>query len=269
MIDDTVEVFPSLIFWRTSCLQKRSHILENWVVTTGTSKKNRKKKNVAVEYKCLINLLPRDIWVSIATKVASNSIQHLFNMQVTCKVFLDVATSNAVYKHASILKISLVSFLFYFDQPERRFVDYCVEARNLDAILRHRMTEYFWIVHRDLGMDLLTRATTEGSIEAGYLCAMLLLCNHEDEVYKRRNVKLFEVIRTSGEVKRCREVFTKIFEEWSVDEGPSDPEHPMACWSTSCPTRGTIGDVQDASSISYVNCFDDYEARVFLEMFTF
>ncbi|RYQ89529.1 hypothetical protein Ahy_B09g096118 isoform C [Arachis hypogaea] len=147
MIDDTVEVFPSLIFWRTSCLQKRSHILENWVVTTGTSKKNRKKKNVAVEYKCLINLLPRDIWVSIATKVASNSIQHLFNMQVTCKVFLDVATSNAVYKHASILKLSILSFLYYFDQPAKRFLYCCTKAGNPTALLQVGMINFFWIGH--------------------------------------------------------------------------------------------------------------------------
>ncbi|XLR01062.1 uncharacterized protein LOC107616001 [Arachis ipaensis] len=139
-----------------------------------TSKKNRKKKNVSVEYKCPLNLLPRDIWVRILTKIASNSIQDLFTMQVTYKVFLDVARSDAVYKHVTMWYIPLVSFLFYFDRPERRFVDRCVEAGNPDTILCHEMTEYFWITHHVLGMDLLTRAATEDNVEVGYLCAMLL-----------------------------------------------------------------------------------------------
>ncbi|RYR61676.1 hypothetical protein Ahy_A04g018880 isoform B [Arachis hypogaea] len=93
--------------------------------------------------------------------------------------------SDVVYKHMTMWYIPLVSFLFYFCRPERRFVDHCVEAGNPDAILWHEMTEYFWIAHRVLGMDLLTRVATEGIVEASYLCAMLLLCNHEDEEHRR------------------------------------------------------------------------------------
>ncbi|KAL4315245.1 hypothetical protein AHAS_Ahas15G0165800 [Arachis hypogaea] len=80
-----------------------------------------------------------------------------------------------------------------------------LDAANSDAGL----TEYFWIFCCDLGMDLLARASMEGSVEAGYLCAMLLLCDHKDEV--QRDVEMFEVIRTYGEVERCREVFRDIF----------------------------------------------------------
>ncbi|KAL4344790.1 hypothetical protein AHAS_Ahas11G0213600 [Arachis hypogaea] len=42
---------------------------------------------------------------------------------------------------------------------------------NPDAILRQGLMEYFWIARRDLGIVLLTRILTEGSVEFGYLCA--------------------------------------------------------------------------------------------------
>ncbi|RYQ83215.1 uncharacterized protein LOC107620247 [Arachis ipaensis] len=110
-------------------------------------------------------------------KVASYSIHDLFNMQATCKVFLDAGSSDAVYQHSTMWQIRLVSFLFYLDRPERRFLDRCVEAENADTILRQEMTEYFWIGRRDIGMELLDRASTEGSVESGYLFAICYCVN--------------------------------------------------------------------------------------------
>ncbi|RYR12069.1 hypothetical protein Ahy_B04g069596 [Arachis hypogaea] len=99
----------------------------------GDSMKNRKKRNaakkiggkgtVSVEYENLLNLLPRDIWVRIATKVALYSIKDLFNMQVTCKVFLDAARSDAVYKEASMLELPIASFLYYYGRLENKFLE--------------------------------------------------------------------------------------------------------------------------------------------------
>ncbi|RYR38065.1 hypothetical protein Ahy_A09g043015 isoform A [Arachis hypogaea] len=88
---------------------------------------------------------------------------------IICKFFWPILTMRV---------IPLVSFLFYLDRPERSFIDRCVEAGNADPILRQRLTEYFWIARHGIGMELLSRAWTEGSIEAGYLSAMLLLCDH-------------------------------------------------------------------------------------------
>ncbi|XLR13227.1 uncharacterized protein LOC107632322 [Arachis ipaensis] len=235
----------------------------------GSSKTNRKEGNVPIEHECPLNLLPRDIWVRIATKVASNSIHHLFNMQASCKVFLDAASSEAVYQHATMRVIPLVSFLFYLDRPERRFLDRCVEAENMDAILRQGLTEYFWIVRRGIGMELISRASMEGSVEAGYLSAMLLPCDHENEEEVQRGVEMLESIRTSGKVERYREFFADIFWERWVDERPSDPGHAVACRSTTCTTHGTLACVNDVSRVSCVHCLVDYEVRIFLEMFRF
>ncbi|RYQ89663.1 hypothetical protein Ahy_B09g096194 isoform H [Arachis hypogaea] len=165
--------------------------------------------------------------------------------------------------------IPLVSFLFYLDRPESRFLDRCVEAGNTDAIHRQELMEYFWIARRGIGMELLSKASTEGSVEAGYLSTMLLLCDHENEEEVQRGVEMFESIRTSGKVERCMEFFANIFWKRWVDERPSDPGHAVACQSTTCTTCGTMACVNDVSRVSCVHCLEDYEVRIFLEIFRF
>ncbi|XP_016194982.1 putative F-box protein At1g67623 [Arachis ipaensis] len=132
--------------------------------------------------------------------VTLNSIEDLFNMQAMCKVFLGVASLDAVYKHATMSYKPLVYFLIYLDRPERRFLDRCVEVGNVDAILWQGFMEYFQFDCRDKGMELLSRASTEDSVEAGYLCVMCLLCGHEDKDEVQRGVQMIEVIHTSGQV---------------------------------------------------------------------
>ncbi|KAL4357138.1 hypothetical protein AHAS_Ahas09G0156700 [Arachis hypogaea] len=220
-----------------------------------SSVKNRKKRNaakkigekgtVSVEYKCLLNLLPRDIWVRIATKVASYSIKDLFNMQVTC-LFLEccAAAGNPV----ALLRVGMTEFVWIghciggIDTQtmatiggdleacymctmllpshgkcrevfKQVFAGRWMEVKPLDPgqpeVCRSTscrtqgtmsdvedlsrvscvqcladyegLTKYFWIVRRSIGMELLAKASTECSDEAGYLFAMLLLCDHEDE----------------------------------------------------------------------------------------
>ncbi|XLR60626.1 hypothetical protein S83_011298 [Arachis hypogaea] len=80
-----------------------------------SSQKDRKKMDVSVQHECPLNLLPRKIWSRITTMVASNSIENLFNMQATCKVFLVAASSDAVYKHATMSYKLLVYFFIYLD----------------------------------------------------------------------------------------------------------------------------------------------------------
>ncbi|RYR14053.1 hypothetical protein Ahy_B04g070722 isoform A [Arachis hypogaea] len=180
-----VSHFPFPIFEHRGKLENKNETVHRHLAEplqmVGSSKINRKEGNVPVEHECPLNLLPRNIWVRIATKVASNSIHDMFNMQASCKVFLDAASSETVYQHVTMRVIPLVSFLFYLDWPERRFIDRCIEAGNADAILRQGLTEYFWIGRRGIGMELLSRAWMEVSVEAGYLSAMLLLCDHENE----------------------------------------------------------------------------------------
>ncbi|RYR65675.1 hypothetical protein Ahy_A03g011602 isoform A [Arachis hypogaea] len=91
----------------------------NWMKFCATSEKGRRGKKagygrtkgkgkVVTLFICPLTLLPREIWERIAARVASASIHDLFNMQATCKVFLDAARSPPVYKVASMTDIPVV-----------------------------------------------------------------------------------------------------------------------------------------------------------------
>ncbi|RYR20157.1 hypothetical protein Ahy_B03g065247 [Arachis hypogaea] len=167
---------------------------------------------------CRYGSCPTRGTMTVASDLSDVScVQCLAEYEATCKVFLDAGSSDAVYQHAMMWQIRLVSFLFYLDWLERQFLDRCVEEGNADAILRQGLTEYFWIGRRGIRMELLARASREGSIESGYLFAMLLLCEHQDEEEVQRGVEMLEFVRTSRKVERCREFFTDIFWKRWVD----------------------------------------------------
>ncbi|XP_016186188.1 uncharacterized protein LOC107627889 [Arachis ipaensis] len=110
----------------------------------------------------------------------------------------------------------LAHFLLHFDGPERIFLDRCVEVGNMDAIVRHGFAEYLRFGHRDKGMELLAKASTEGSVEAGYLCSMLLIFYHEDEEDVQRGVQMMEVFRISGQLESYTNFLTDVCKDTTV-----------------------------------------------------
>ncbi|XP_057747619.1 uncharacterized protein LOC130966812 [Arachis stenosperma] len=92
---------------------------------------------------CLLTLLPHEIWERIAARVASASIHGMFNMQATCKEFLDAAHSPAVYKVASMAEIPVVFGYDMEDHPEDVFLFKSERAGNLAAIFCIGMREFF------------------------------------------------------------------------------------------------------------------------------
>ncbi|XLR60628.1 hypothetical protein S83_011300 [Arachis hypogaea] len=85
----------------------------------------------------------------------------------------------------------------------------------------------------------------------------------------RKGLEFFEIVRDSGALERCREVFKQVFEGQWMEVKPLDSEQPEVCRSTNCRTRGTMGAVKDLSRVSCVQCLTTYEVWVFLESFAF
>ncbi|RYQ83010.1 hypothetical protein S83_069584 [Arachis hypogaea] len=230
-----------------------------------SSQKDKTKLDVSIQHECLANLLPLEIWSIIAPMVASNSIEDLFNMQATCRLFASACNFDAVYRHALVSVLPIACFLDYSGTPAMTFLRRCARARNPAAMLHVRMSHLFWCGHRRGGIRTLTEAAELGDVEACYISAMLLLSlgdKTDDEI--RRGFKFFCVVRESGAVERCRDVFTQVFAgPWS-DIPPADPEEPVSCRSGSCRTRGSIGDGSDLSSVACVQCLAEYEVRKFL-----
>ncbi|RYR03542.1 hypothetical protein Ahy_B06g082571 [Arachis hypogaea] len=145
-------------------------------------RRGRKKVKVSAQYECLLNFLHRDLWARIASKVASGSIRDLLNMQVTCKVFVDVASSPVVYKSASISDVPIASYPYYFYWPAKRFIGRCADAGNPATLFRAGMMDFIWIGCFIVGMETLTTAATAGDDEARYMFAMVLLAHGNEGV---------------------------------------------------------------------------------------
>ncbi|RYR53072.1 hypothetical protein Ahy_A06g027956 isoform A [Arachis hypogaea] len=211
------------------------------------AKKVRDKGTVSVEYECPLNLLPRDIWVRIATRVS-------------CKVFLGAARSDTIYKEVSMMELPIVSFLDNYGLPKHRFIERCAEAGNPGAMLRAEMTEF------SLFGDCV--GVTGDELEGYYMCAMLLLSIAiEDEELMRKGLKFFEIVRASGALERCRGVFNHLFAGPRLELMPLYTGLPKVYRSTSCRTRGIMGDVKDLSWVSCVQCLADYEVQGLTEYF--
>ncbi|RYQ83605.1 uncharacterized protein LOC107620365 [Arachis ipaensis] len=205
-------------------------------------------------------LLPFDIWVSIASRIASTSIQDLFNMQVSCRLFAAICSSDAVYRHALVSDLPIACFLYYFGRPTMRFLHQCATAQNLAALLWVGMTALFWLGHHRRGIETLIEAAEVGNLEACYVSAMLLLSlDDKDEDDIRRGFEFFCVVRASGTVERCREVFTQVFTVPWTEMNLADPIEPVACHSGNCLTHGTMDVASNLSSVSCVQCLAKYD----------
>ncbi|XLR51077.1 uncharacterized protein [Arachis hypogaea] len=219
---------------------------------------------------CPLTLLPHEIWERIAARVASASIQDLFHMQATCKVFLDAARSSAVYKVASIAELPVAFGYDFEERPEDGFLYRSVRVGNSAAIFRVGMREFCWMGRHVAGVDTLLEAADTGDVQASYMCAIPLLTpGVGDEVDASRVVELYANVLDAGKIEMCRELFGHLFANPLIGVHPSDPRKPVVCQSSICPTRGTMGAANDLSSVSCVHCLAELEVLHFFSLFTF
>ncbi|RYQ90358.1 uncharacterized protein LOC107615421 [Arachis ipaensis] len=170
--------------------------------------KNGRRKGKGVPPRdCPLSLLPHDIWVRIAARVALASIQDLFNMQATCKVFLDAARSSAVYMVASVAELPIAVGTHYDERPERGFLYSCANAGNSATMFCTGMMEFFWIGRYVGGMNTLIDATNTGNFHARYMCVMLLLTpsvGHEEYVGRvLRCIPTYRLLKKSKCADNC------------------------------------------------------------------
>ncbi|XLT80184.1 hypothetical protein HN873_001937 [Arachis hypogaea] len=209
---------------------------------------------------CPLTLLLCEIWERVASRVASSSIQDLFNMQATCKLFLDTGRSSAVYKVASMAEIPVVFGYDLEDRPKDGFLYVSARAGNPGAIFRIGMREFCWMGRHVAGVDTLLEAADAGDVQARYMCAMLLLTpGVGDGADAGRGVEMFENVLATGKIEMCREFFGQLFANPLIGVHPSDPGKPVVCMSSVCPTRGTMGATNDSTTVSCVHCLAEFE----------
>ncbi|RYR50415.1 hypothetical protein Ahy_A07g037018 [Arachis hypogaea] len=228
-------------------------------------KTSGEKGQAVVRTRCPLKTTPFDIWVSIAMRVTLSSIQDLFNMQATCRLFAAVCRFDGVYRHALVLELPVACFLYRSRQAAMGFVSRCAIARNPAALLRQGMVALFWHGHCRAGIQTVTEAAELGDVEACYLCAMpLLSLDDKDDDDIRRRLAFFYVVRESGAVERCRKVFTQVFASPWLEINLTDPAEAVACRSGGCPTCGTMSVASDLFGVTCVQCLAEDEVRNFL-----
>ncbi|RYR25566.1 hypothetical protein Ahy_B02g059377 [Arachis hypogaea] len=191
-------------------------------------------------------------------------------MQATCKVFLDAARSSAVYNVASMAELPVVFGYDLEDRPEDGFLYRSARRGNSAAIFRVGIREFCWMGRQVTRVGTLLEAADAGDVQARYMCAMLLLTpGVGDEADAGRAVEMYANVLAAGKIELCREFFGQLFANPQIGVHLSDPGKPVVCWSSVCPTRGTIGAANDLSSVSCVHCLAEFEVLHFFSLFTF
>ncbi|RYR31975.1 hypothetical protein Ahy_B01g056955 [Arachis hypogaea] len=78
--------------------------------------------------------LSNDIWVTLTVKVASNSIQNLCSLRITCKAARDAGDADIVHRSVSIPPRHATPWWWSRDTEAMRFFDRCMAARHPELL---------------------------------------------------------------------------------------------------------------------------------------
>ncbi|KAL4344918.1 putative F-box protein At1g67623 [Arachis ipaensis] len=119
--------------------------------------------------------LSNDIWVTLTVKVASNSIQNLCSLRITCKAARDAGDADIVHRSVSIPPRHATPWWWSRDTEAMRFFDRCMAARHPELLFREALRELFIRRNQDVGFQMLNSATSRGHKAAKYALSMTLL----------------------------------------------------------------------------------------------
>ncbi|KAI9099565.1 hypothetical protein K1719_024570 [Acacia pycnantha] len=119
-------------------------------------------------------ILPREILVNIASKVASQSLADLYRLKLTSKEIMNITDDDYVYKHAYLDRVPF--FRINAIPQEDSFLSRCRSSSNLESIYRQGMKEYF--LDNELyekGLSMVRMAAQKGHKRSMYAFAMIVL----------------------------------------------------------------------------------------------
>ncbi|KAL4330162.1 hypothetical protein AHAS_Ahas13G0372500 [Arachis hypogaea] len=147
--------------------------------------------------------LPNDIWVTLTVKVASNSIQDLCSLRMTCKAARDAGDADIVHRSVSILPPHATLWWWSRDIEATRFFDRCLATGHPELLIREVFRELFIRRNQDVGFQMLNSATSRGHEAAKYALSMTLLLRTDDNDGKRKGLELFRELDAAGLLTDC------------------------------------------------------------------
>ncbi|XLR23173.1 uncharacterized protein LOC110271973 [Arachis ipaensis] len=135
--------------------------------------------------------LPYDIWVAITIKVASNSIQDLCSLRMTCNAAREIADEDIVHTSVSIPAPHAMRWWLYRDSDAIRFFDRCMESGYRELLFREALRELYMRRNHIVGLEMLQNAASKVHEAAKYALSMMFLLLETSRRQKRMGSNYF------------------------------------------------------------------------------
>ncbi|KAL4371010.1 hypothetical protein AHAS_Ahas06G0123000 [Arachis hypogaea] len=129
-----------------------------------------------------------DIWVAITIKVASNSIQDLCSLRMTCTAVRDAGDNDIIHRSISIPPPHATPWWWSRDQEARRFFDRCMVIGHPKLLFWEALRELFMRRNQDIGFQMLNSAASRGHEAAKHALSMTLLLRRDDNERGKREI---------------------------------------------------------------------------------
>ncbi|XLT80360.1 uncharacterized protein [Arachis hypogaea] len=228
--------------------------------------------------------LPRDVWLAIAIKVATTSIEDLCMFRMTCCVARDVGDEDTVLRMVVIPPPHDMNWLWIRDPIRRRFFEKCIEIGHPELHFREALRELYIRRNHAVGWGMLQNVARNGLDTAKYALSMELLIRRDDNDAKKEGLELFRTLEAGNLLPACySSCFAVLTISWpdEVQMSEKGEEHTV-CDSTRCLTRGHMGLLYDygrraaerdsihgvggADHIRCIRCRADYEVERFVDI---
>ncbi|XLR16659.1 hypothetical protein S83_044597 [Arachis hypogaea] len=228
--------------------------------------------------------LPRDVWLAIAIKVATTSIEDLCRFHMTCCVARDVGDEDTVLRMVAIPPPHDMNWLWIRDPIRRRFFERCIEIGHPELLFREALRELYIRHNHAVGWKMLQNAARNGFDAAKYALSMELLIRRDKSDAKKEGLEQFRTLEAGNLLPACySSCFAVLTISWPDEvQMPKKGEEHTVCDSTRCLTRGHMGLLYDyrrraaerdsihgvggADHIQCIRCHADYEVERFVDI---
>ncbi|XP_057719692.1 uncharacterized protein LOC130934117 [Arachis stenosperma] len=241
-------------------------------------------RRVSMERFCNASELPRDVWVGIAIKVATTSIEDLCRFRMTCCVARDVGDDDNVLRMVAIPPPHEMNWVWIRDPIGRSFFERCIEVGHPELLFREALRELYIRRNRPVGWEMLQKAARNGLDAARYAVSMELLLRRDDRDAQKEGLELFRTLEAGNLLPACySSCFAVLTISWPDEvQMPDKGEEHTVCDSTKCMTRGHMGllyeyrqraaeqgsihGVGGANHVGCIRCRADYEVERFVDI---
>ncbi|XLT59134.1 uncharacterized protein LOC107640700 [Arachis ipaensis] len=213
--------------------------------------------------------LPRDVWLAIDIKVASNSIEDLCRFRMTCCAARDAGEEDTMLRMVSIPPPHEMNWWWRRDPIGQRFFERCFEIGQPELLFREVLQELYIQHNHAIGWEMLQNAVSNGLDAAKYVLSMESLIQRDDNEAKENGLELFQALEAGGLLTACySSCFAVLTISWpdEVQMPEKGEEHTVCDYRRMAAERGYVHGVGGADHIPCIHCRADYEVERYVDI---